>query len=842
MSHIEDSSPGLTSSLNSRSSEHMRTPSSASSPDDIAPQGGKGYTESMEQDSSQRDPHRSSITISATSSYHSVASSMTSVDTPSRRSSQGGRSTSSTFSRDDEPKGRTKSFFGRGGIMLRRHKPKSSLPTRAPMRLDGIEQLNHESVRRDMGTDYVKNHGHRSPTNSEIGRRRNISLPYNFHHMTHAQAKQFSEIEWTNREEIMTESTAIRVSRTPCRELQGIQAENLHFKNFSSEALAGPLSSSNSVTAPTGSMNSSPKRRSNHARRISQSSSHRPLRHMRSVESFSQPNPPKSPRAAKIGATPITPPPRKSSRAARTSRPERGLKYLDSRTAQASENIFAADGLCIAGPAPLDMSSPLAVSSGSSTSSNGTDIPHAVTTPDDTARQLSPTTFVGSIAELDCVPEEEEAQSSKRKAKRSSRSLSAPRTRRSPSSKMNTSDRHSPQSSLSSGAEIQEHHLASSQKSAVGECATLPQHKTTGRQESWGMRFADRCWEDDIDFCYEHAAEADCDFDWDRISNDGHILAQRVQPNPFTAALGIEEKRRLALERELAGKQSHKSKHSPKPLKPSAIFSGCLIPESGSRPTQSISPNDDEIITPRLRHASTISHETSFNEAEGFMLSPSLLIPTDYEPISEGIIDEKATAPYPLYDRTIEPPESGRESFRSSETTLSKSSQESIALRHKASNSGGSLPELVPSRNCREEFNHVAEQLAEQIASLNTRDIPPEIPLSTSPKLRRNRTLVKDVAHQAMLRRAASSNALNEAVALPHPSSRRPDLTRASSDNHLKPVQPPSPAVEDSIYVDKRHAESAASIASLRARNKALYSLFPTSPPTSPTRSPISPL
>ncbi|KAI9712883.1 MAG: hypothetical protein M1812_006752 [Candelaria pacifica] len=840
MSHIEHSSPGPTSSLNSLSSEHTRTPSLTSSHDNTAPQGGQGGTGNMEHGSLQRERHRSNTTISAASSYHSIASSMTSVDTKSRRSSQGGRSTFSTFFRDDEPETGAKSFFGRGGTMLRRHKLKSSLPKRTPIRLDGIEEMNHERARRDNGTDFVRSHGHRSPTNSEIGRRRNISLPYNFHHMTHAQAKQFSEIEWTNREEIMTESTAIRVSRTPCRELQGIQAEDLHFKNFSSEALARPSPSSNTVIVPTGPSGNSPKRRSNHARRKSQSSNQRTLRHMRSVESFSQPNPPKSPRAANLGATPISPPPRKSSRAARTSRPEPGLKYVDSPLASTLEGSFAAGGFRVAGPLSPETLSPGAISSGSSTSISSNDIPHAVTTPDDTARHLIPANLGGSLVELDCVPEEYEAHSSKRRAKRSSRSSSVPRTRRSLSSMKMDPEKHSSQSSFRSVAETQEY-LSFSPKPSLSEHTTTPQRKAADRRESWGLRFSDRCWEDDIDFCYEHAAEANCDFDWHRISNDRHILATGVQAEPFSASTRTEQERRLGLERELAGRRSHNSKRSPKIHKPTTLFPGCLnVPESGPRAVQSVSPSDDEIITPRLRHTSTISHETSFHEAEGFTLSPSLLIPADYAPIYEGIIDEKAAAPYPLYDRTIEPPESGRESFRSSGTTLSKCSQESIALRHKASNSGGSLPELVHSRNYREEFNHVAEQLAEQIASLNTTDSTPEIPISTSPKLRRNRSLVKDVAHQAMLRRAASSNALNE-TAIPQLSTNRPETIRANSDNPSETTTQPSSPAGYPIYENQRHAESAASIASLRARNRALYSLFPTSLPTSP-RSPVSPL
>ncbi len=637
----------------------------------------------------------------------------------------------------------------------------------------------------------------------------------------------------------MTESTAIRVSRTPCRELQGIEAEDLHFKNFSSEALARPRSSSNSGNAPPGPTGNSPKRRSNHARRKSQSSNHRPLRHMRSVESFSQPNPPKSPRAAKTGATPITPPPRKSSRAARTSRHDPAIRYVDSPTAATSEYPLTAGGFRIAEPLSHDMLSRQTSSSGSSTSNDSIDLPHAVTTPDDTARHLSPAIFGGPLVELDCVPEEEEAHSSKRKTKRSSRSSSAPRSRRSLPGMKTGSDRHSSQGSLRSVAETQERN-SPPRKLTPSKGADMPQRLMTDNRESWGLRFADRGWEDDIDFCYEHAAEADCDFDWDRISNDRSMSTAIVQADIFTAPSRIEAERHLEAARGLACKPKHKSKHSPKPLKPSGLYPGCLnAPESGAHSAQLVSRNDDEITTSGHCHTSTISHETSFNETEGFTLSPSLLIPADYGDIYEGIIDEKAASPYPLYDRTIEPPESGRESFRSSGTTLSKSSQESIALRHKASNSGGSLPELVHSRNYREEFNNVAEQLAEQIASLKTTEMAPEVPVSHSPKLRRNRGLVKDVAHQAMLRRAASSNALNE-KAIPHLTPRRPEITRANSDNPLRAEQPSSPAV-DSIYEDRRHAESAASIASLRARNRALYSLFPTSPPTSP-RSPVSPI
>ncbi|TKA62520.1 hypothetical protein B0A49_12189 [Cryomyces minteri] len=52
----------------------------------------------------------------------------------------------------------------------------------------------------------------------------------------------------------------------------------------------------------------------------------------------------------------------------------------------------------------------------------------------------------------------------------------------------------------------------------------------------------DSSWEDDVDYCYEHEAEADCDFSWDRISKeqsamssekDGRQQALEMRPSPL---------------------------------------------------------------------------------------------------------------------------------------------------------------------------------------------------------------------------------------------------------------------------------------------------------------------
>ncbi|KAK5629778.1 hypothetical protein RRF57_005493 [Xylaria bambusicola] len=122
-------------------------------------------------------------------------------------------------------------------------------------------------------------------------------------------------------------------------------------------------------------------------------------------------------------------------------------------------------------------------------------------------------------------------------------------------------------------------------------------------------------WEDDIDYCYDHAAEADCDFAWERLSCDleqeeylsnGPIISHRVH----------------------ASLDNFKS--APLSLLPTDI--------AVTTPASSIVLKTSNFSLPRVDtsgqlkrdHDRSHSSASSFQEVQGFSLSPTLLIPNEY--------------------------------------------------------------------------------------------------------------------------------------------------------------------------------------------------------------------
>ncbi|KAI1276620.1 hypothetical protein F5Y07DRAFT_399358 [Xylaria sp. FL0933] len=137
-------------------------------------------------------------------------------------------------------------------------------------------------------------------------------------------------------------------------------------------------------------------------------------------------------------------------------------------------------------------------------------------------------------------------------------------------------------------------------------------------------------WEDDIDYCYDHAAEADCDFAWERLScdieredyrPDSPIIGHYAQPGfggfgPNTVSL---------LSADVPG------------LSPTSHGSGAT-PQGASTPSSSTAPMTSNFSLPRIDtstqlrrdHDGNHSSASSFQETQEFSLSPSLLIPNDY--------------------------------------------------------------------------------------------------------------------------------------------------------------------------------------------------------------------
>ncbi|KAK2594547.1 hypothetical protein QQS21_007766 [Conoideocrella luteorostrata] len=143
-------------------------------------------------------------------------------------------------------------------------------------------------------------------------------------------------------------------------------------------------------------------------------------------------------------------------------------------------------------------------------------------------------------------------------------------------------------------------------------------------------------WEDLIDYCYEHEAEADCDYQWDRPSLD----TARDSTTPPANAPGLDD----------VGLGLNFNAVSPNnrvfvaPVGPGAPLFGSAIYNSTGKPTEavtshSIMPNNfslprgdrKSLRTMNSRDIKRTSGLSTFRESQAFTLSPSFLIPGDYQ-------------------------------------------------------------------------------------------------------------------------------------------------------------------------------------------------------------------
>jgi len=138
-------------------------------------------------------------------------------------------------------------------------------------------------------------------------------------------------------------------------------------------------------------------------------------------------------------------------------------------------------------------------------------------------------------------------------------------------------------------------------------------------------------WEDDIDYCYEHEVEADCDYAWERPSLDDSRDSASLTP--------------------VGGDRHSDCSHddgSSSMLTPAQFDIPDLSPVSqistvtaqeAITPTTSAMPKASNFSLPRpesshqqrFLHVKKPSDASSFKESHGFTLSPSLLIPNDFQ-------------------------------------------------------------------------------------------------------------------------------------------------------------------------------------------------------------------
>jgi len=672
----------------------------------------RAYTEQMRRGSVFTNRTRSYTSSSATPSFRSGISEpyFGPGDNPSlsRQSSRRSNSSSMPLKKGERPESIQifgKGLFSRNSRTLRRDsgsRSSSSLST-APSLVGESQSAKDYYYDRKKGSR--RGTFSASASSLDDGIKKTISGPYNFQHLTHTRHEQLPNLHRTSRMELMSEFSAIRASQAPTHgQLKGIKADDLHFKNFSSDALSSDTGSSSDSRPRT-----SPQRpqipQNNHASDATTFETFQRLTRTKSHDSL-RATPPRPPRS------PIPPPPRTSSRTASML-----LGNFDPMLTTSLERPETGAGFRKPKAFHLPTSPPRPITR----SDRSEDIIAEQTkspprTPNIDSWPL-PSPFEG--LQLADVPEEEETIAATKRAKVSSISGSLRHSKSVPS--------FSPQKSTGSRASIISDQrpqtpvsnvLKDTETRSIGVALSPPRAIPVLTQESW---------EDDIDYCYEHEAEADCDYDWDRCSSlndypasnsDGVI---KSEGNPATSNTKIPP---------LTDPQLNSS-ISPRRVQPSLVVpSAADLPQLSPLSNESV--ESPEVRTPGLlrpAHIRSTSHASSFKESHGFTLSPSLLIPTDFSTqmdqdalYDELLYDDQDRHPthhiqpqYEIYPVSPVDGPSSTASYRSSGfsrasatgTTLSKTeSQESVvllaraaatALQHRSVSSSSSLPELVHS-------------------------------------------------------------------------------------------------------------------------------------------------
>ncbi len=479
------------------------------------------------------------------------------------------------------------------------------------------------------------------------------------------------------------------------------------------------------------------------------------LSYPRSPDHFSQP----SPRSYKTRPSPITPPPRLSS------------KHSDSLSSPvqhdsldfSSLNGHIASGWSSAGVTSCSnrIPSPRVLAEWEDDLFDHSTIPHAVSTPDETAFILQPASFGNIEKELPGLPEEPVTPSWEKISVPSS-PIAAPRSslrhvKSFPSTKSLSRrwSRISPHvfpdgliSPLSDGQPLAEAVIPSIDQ----PLDDIPFGPRLSRRISSGLVKFEHCWEDDIDYCYEHAAEADCDFDWDRVSckdEKTDIPIPRTDPNPeeSRSSSGLLPEQSDNTGTDSDNKELHKGKP---PSEPSPFYLPHLRLSTQSNQSSRDSSKSSTLsinspVTPLQSLASPLPNNSHFEKSKDSSLNATVLIPRDFEPqftheeIYQRLLvgDHVSEQIYPFHGGNFDPPSTEDYSPRSSHSQISeKASHESFQLarsnstcHHRDNGSVGSLPELVFSRNGQ----------TSATSTIHSPHIPIDKPLPLRPRLGESR-------------------------------------------------------------------------------------------------------
>ncbi|CAI7588834.1 unnamed protein product [Penicillium discolor] len=582
-----------------------------------------------------------SNTTTSTSSRRSPGSSMTSTDSSIVSDERAGSSLGLRSDKQDKP---SRSFLARGSRILRRQGSKISIVAT----LDEEDEADREKARpeREMFGRRARHTDHSERLKSII------SDPFDFHHLTHTNPSQFQALDQTRENDLVTEFSAIRASQRPQTDLKGIRAENIHFRNFSSDDL-GSFGTATTVDVPSTSPPVSPKAYQSHARRES-----------RANENFSRPvsrYPRSCPTTPPPPAVPETPPPETQEPAPRAIDEILGL----STAMTYPECVQSAQPTRFFSPEPTD----------------------------DSTR----TSSIGSHYDLEDVPEEEEgtrywdspeSSMGRPHSGTTSQASPPPANTQSPSA----SEHNAPMSiyvaeelsrkfSEALGSPTLPQHIQDTDTPRAQVEVTPPEPIASLHRFSYEDELYDS-WDADIDYCYEHAAESTSNFDWSRTSLD--------EARPQVGVVSSEGPW-------LAPKPRHLQ---PSPLSTSALPTPDLDPS----PAQSMPSHSVPTLVTADYEQEFIARGADYFHPVSSSILPSMGKPISHEPLYEEYMttDGESDRHFP-FSQGMMGPISPRSSFSpiskcNSQESLMLSRAASIVRKHRSSvSTTNSVPELIHS-------------------------------------------------------------------------------------------------------------------------------------------------
>ncbi|KAH8702614.1 hypothetical protein BGW36DRAFT_405365 [Talaromyces proteolyticus] len=593
-----------------------------------------------------------------------------------------------------------RSLLVRGSRILRRQGSKLNV---APT-LDEEDEAGKTS-KFEVSSIFQRNHRmKRSESHEQL--KRVISEPYNFHHVIHTSSNQFHALDSTSNNELVGEFSAIQASQTPEPGLKGIRVQDLDSNNTSTENV------SESMTEEDRNQAASP--------------------------AMSPPTSPRSPGKIENFSRPPT-----------SQAMDEFLGLIDHRHSYLDERI-ARQAASLEDPGMFHPDIGYAT--------------HGHQNEDDA--HLTAAVINSYLSDLEDVPEEEDIE--EHEANENSQFEPLP-PRRSSSVYDEVESSPPPPVPPKSAARHESVIVVQDTELSFSEdlmSPTLPQFRpilqdspmsqasdVKAGNPAGGFEEFSTSWDEDIDYCYEHAAEADCDFDWNRSSIDipGRSVVGALPSEKASTRLTVHDSRNAT--------------------------SVPATPDLDPGSARSIMTRSHEAITPLSEGAAPAGFfHAKPQPQEYFKLQTGDVgndpVYEDYLAVQDDVEGQLRYYPQPR-SHSVDLPVSPRSSYSpiskcNSQESVMLSRAASIVRKHRSSTSTTSVPELVPSAGSSSRETATRESIGSFEQSTPTSI--PEPPRAGFSYHRQVKSLAPEIGSFSNLRSTRSNGSIDVIVDLPYPS------------------------------------------------------------------------